>query len=76
MFYELTQNPEVFAKVREEADRVLTDDTEVTYELLNELKFTEAVAKETLRLHPTAPMITRCVRKDITFGGHALKKGV
>ena len=76
VFYELTQHPEIVEKIREEVDRVLTPGVDITYELLNELKYTESVAKETLRIHPTAPMLMRRARKDLEINGHKVKEGV
>ncbi|WP_242203766.1 cytochrome P450 [Aestuariivivens insulae] len=69
LFY-LAQHPEVVAKVREEAYMVyLDDDAPTTFEKLSELKFTNAVVQEVLRLKPTTPQLYFEANEDVEIEG-------
>ena len=62
--YVLMTNEKVLQACRDEIDRVLPNDTELTCEHLNELIVCEAVLQESLRLYPPAPFISRrCIRE-------------
>uniref|UniRef100_A0A1B0DNB9 Uncharacterized protein n=1 Tax=Phlebotomus papatasi TaxID=29031 RepID=A0A1B0DNB9_PHLPP len=73
----MAMHPEIQEKVFEEIRAVVTDPTNVKYEELGDLKYTERVIKETMRLFPTVPAIARVAsapfqlnlnhRVDITF---------
>ncbi|KAK8017682.1 cytochrome P450 4V3 [Apiospora rasikravindrae] len=61
VYWELQQHPEVLAKMRREHDEILGADPTLAKEILlqnhhklNELRYTAAVIKETLRLHTPA----------------------
>jgi len=58
-FQLLADYPHVFAKVREEQDRVRGGDfeTDVTLELMDEMVYTQAVVKEVLRYRPPVIMV-------------------
>ncbi|XP_063621075.1 cytochrome P450 4d8-like isoform X2 [Cydia splendana] len=61
----LARNPEVQEKVFEELNDVLyCSDKAVTASDLPNLKYLEAVIKETLRLYPPVPIIVRSVTSD------------
>lgn len=69
----LLQNPEMYRKAQDEVDRVLGGGA-ITLEHTRELKYIYAVLQETLRLIPTAPIISKIPhphRKDqvTTLGG-------
>ena len=58
-FQHLADHPEIFAKVREEQDRVRGDSTNpMTLELLNDMPYLNAVVKESLRVKPPVIMVT------------------
>jgi cytochrome P450/nitrite reductase/ring-hydroxylating ferredoxin subunit len=76
LFY-LTQHPEVFLKLRAEADSVLAEHSVLpSGELLSALTYTEAVAMETLRIKPVTPTLFLESLEDQTINGLKLKKGV
>lgn len=58
--HELAVNPEIQEKLRSEVDQTLRDSKgEVTYEAMNEMKYLDAVVKETLRMYPVVPITDR-----------------
>ena len=59
MLYVIAQHPEVEAKIIEEVDRVLGDRLEPDWEDLKSFPYMTKVIKETLRLYPPVPYITR-----------------
>lgn len=68
--YELSRNKHVQDKLFREVVNVFgTDkDAPITYRQLNELKYMEAVIKETMRLYPAVPQIGRYIDKDLILG--------
>lgn len=58
-FQHLADHPEVLAKVREEQERVRCGDYEkpITLEMLDEMKYLQAVVKESLRAKPPVTMV-------------------
>jgi len=74
LFYELSLNPEVHAKLQEEVDSVLQGSLP-TAENLSKLKYLSMVVNETLRLHPPVPAIRRVANRDITLHGYTIPKG-
>nr|ARN17942.1 cytochrome P450-19 [Cephus cinctus] len=64
MLHELVLNPDVQQKLREEVDQVTSGaEDEVTYEMLQKMKYMDMVISETLRKHPPVPAIDRvCVK--------------
>ncbi|XP_015591510.1 cytochrome P450 9e2-like [Cephus cinctus] len=64
MLHELVLNPDVQQKLREEVDQVTSGaDDEVTYEMLQKMKYMDMVISETLRKHPPVSFIDRvCVK--------------
>ncbi|KAI6781323.1 Bifunctional cytochrome P450/NADPH--P450 reductase ascE [Emericellopsis cladophorae] len=72
-FYYLLTRPDVFEKAQAEVDDVIGRGP-VTLEHMSKLPYIEAGLRETLRLHPTAPVITFHTRPDLdiektTIGG-------
>ena len=89
-WYLLSQNPEAEAKLHAELDAVLSTgenasvneraNTNVTRRIptiedVPNLKYTEAVFAESMRLYPPAWTIGRMVVEDHDFGGYTVPKG-
>ncbi|RHZ76339.1 hypothetical protein Glove_198g8 [Diversispora epigaea] len=77
--YFLGMNQECQEKAREEAIRILGDEKEniiPNSEQIKELKYINMVIKETLRIHPSAPVASyRKAQKDTRLGEYAIKEG-
>ncbi|CAG9797889.1 unnamed protein product [Chironomus riparius] len=63
----IAKHPEVQEKLNKEIQDVIGDE-ELTFKSLNEFKYLELVIKETLRLYPPAPMISRRFYEEVNFG--------
>ena len=77
-WYLLSQNPAAEAKLHEELHRVLGPDGDrrlPTMDDLPDLKYTEAVFAESMRLYPPAWAIGRNVAVAHDFGGYTAKPG-
>lgn len=76
MIHLLLDLPEIQEKLRQEADAVLGTQRWVeNYADNAKLKFTEAVAFESMRFKPIAPIILHEAANDIELEGIAIKKG-
>ncbi|RHZ56826.1 hypothetical protein Glove_396g54 [Diversispora epigaea] len=77
--YFLGINQECQEKAREEAIRIMGDEKKniiPNSEQIKELKYINMVIKETLRIHPPAPItLFRRAQKDTRLGEYAIKKG-
>jgi cytochrome P450 len=58
-FYELSCHPTVQDKVREEVQQVCKGSPIPSFQQLSQLRYLDAVIKETLRLHPSATFVGR-----------------
>ncbi|KAI3759784.1 hypothetical protein L6452_07841 [Arctium lappa] len=68
---ELLRKPELFKKATEELDRVIGQDRWVKEKDMPDLPYIKAIAKETMRLHPVAPLLTpRRTREDCKVAGY------
>ncbi|KRT84522.1 cytochrome P450 [Oryctes borbonicus] len=69
--YELSKNPQLQQRLFEEIISVIGKDpnTEITSADLQEMKYLEAVVKESLRLHSIVPIIERKISHSIEFNG-------
>ncbi|XVF74311.1 hypothetical protein PTKIN_Ptkin13bG0100300 [Pterospermum kingtungense] len=73
---ELLKKPEIFAKATEELDRVIGRDRWVAEKDIVNLPYIDSIAKETMRLHPVAPMLVpRLAREDCQIAGYDIPKG-
>lgn len=73
---ELLRKPEIFEKATEELDRVIGRDRWVEEKDIVDLPYINAIAKETMRLHPVAPMLVpRFSIEDIKISGYDIPKG-
>ena len=73
-WYLLAQNPEAEARMHEELDRVLAGRTP-TIEDLPQLRYTEMVLAESMRLYPPAWAMGRQATEDIELGPYLLPAG-
>ncbi|KAL0417214.1 UNVERIFIED_CONTAM: Trimethyltridecatetraene synthase [Sesamum latifolium] len=73
---ELLKRPEYFKKATEELDRVIGRNRWVKEKDMPNLPYIDAIMKETMRLHPIAPILTpRLAREDCKVAGYDIKKG-
>ncbi|XP_050381345.1 trimethyltridecatetraene synthase-like [Argentina anserina] len=73
---ELLRKPEIFKKATEELDRVIGRERWVEEKDIANLPFLDAIAKETMRLHPVAPMLVpRESREDCQVAGYDIPQG-
>ncbi len=73
-FYQLAQNPEKEAKLHEELSRALPDERIPTIEDLPELKYTESILAESMRLFPPVWGLGRLTVEDYEVGGYTIPK--
>ncbi|XP_064982034.1 trimethyltridecatetraene synthase-like [Musa acuminata AAA Group] len=73
---ELLKHPEVLEKATEELDRVVGRERWVEEKEVHRLPYVEAIVKETMRMHPVAPMLVpRLSREHTTFDGYDIPAG-
>ncbi|THU67550.1 hypothetical protein C4D60_Mb05t25840 [Musa balbisiana] len=73
---ELLMRPEVLEKATEELDRVVGRGRWVEERDVPRLPYVEAIVKETMRLHPVAPMLVpRLSREHTTVDGYDIPAG-
>ncbi len=73
-FHQILKNPEVHQKMKEEILRVVKGDIP-SYEELNQLPYTQAVFKESMRLSPPFWRISRMSVKDTKIKGYDVPAG-
>lgn len=64
--FTISKFPEVQRKLNEEIDQVIGSG-EVTFQVINELKYLDLVIKETMRLYPPVPIIARRLFEEVEF---------
>ena len=74
MLYALLRNPDVLAKVREEADALLTGDVSAE-QALREMDAMHRAAMETMRMYPVTPLLVRTAANSFEFAGHRIPAG-
>ncbi|KAM5569137.1 cytochrome P450 71A1 [Rosa sericea] len=67
---ELVRNPNVMEKVQQEVRRVVGQKAKVDVDDINQMDYLKCVIKETLRLHPPAPLIPQETIRGVTLGGY------
>lgn len=73
-WYLLAQNPDAETKLWQELDEVLGGRAPQVADMPR-LRFTEMIAKETMRLYPPAYIVGREAIKDCEIGGYAVASG-
>ena len=74
LFYRLSIQPEVGARLYEEANEVLGE-RDPTADDLNRLQYTEQCVQEALRIYPPAYNFTRIAVQDTSIGGYYIPAG-
>lgn len=69
---ELINHPHVMAKARQEIDMVIGKKRIVEESDIAKLPYIQAIVKETLRLHPTGPLIVRECKEDCVVAGYEI----
>ncbi|KAF4390192.1 hypothetical protein G4B88_005110, partial [Cannabis sativa] len=69
---ELMKNPRVMKKAQDEVRKVVGTKGLVDEELINKMKYLKSVIKETLRLHPPAPLLPRICRDNCEINGYQI----
>uniref|UniRef100_H3B7K5 Cholesterol 24-hydroxylase n=1 Tax=Latimeria chalumnae TaxID=7897 RepID=H3B7K5_LATCH len=66
---ELTSQPEITKKMRDEVDEVIGSKQDISFEDLGKLQYLSQVLKESLRLYPPGPGTSRWVPEDAVIEG-------
>jgi cytochrome P450 len=74
IFFILSQNPEIAARMRDEISTV-AGDGEVRLEHTKQLGFVRNVFREAMRLYPPITFIPRVVQRDTELAGQKLERG-
>ncbi|XP_052172919.1 cytochrome P450 93A3-like [Diospyros lotus] len=69
---ELINHPEIMDRARKEVDEVVGRSRVVEESDIAKLPYLQAIVKETLRLHPTGPLIVRESSEDCTIMGYKI----
>nr|KYP69588.1 Cytochrome P450 71A1 [Cajanus cajan] len=68
---ELVKNPSIMNKVQEEVRRVVRNKSKLEANDIDQMDYLKCVVKETLRLHPPAPLLVpRETRSNVKLGGY------
>ncbi|RWS29023.1 cytochrome P450 315a1-like protein [Leptotrombidium deliense] len=73
--YLLAKNPECQQKLYEEVNSVVKNDHIIEEKHLTQMPYVKCIIKETLRMYPIAPFLSRILAKDIILGGYHIPKG-
>ncbi|XP_071733355.1 cytochrome P450 736A117-like [Rutidosis leptorrhynchoides] len=75
-FTELLKNPRVMKKLQEEVRQVAKGKTKITEDDLDKMIYLKAVVKETIRMHPSAPLLApRVCTQDVKVMGYDIEVG-
>ncbi|MEV6486110.1 cytochrome P450 [Streptomyces sp. NPDC051576] len=72
--YELTRNPGIERRLREELESVCGD-RPLRYDDLDRLPYSRRVLQEAIRKYGPAWMVTRTAARDVDLGGHRIPRG-
>ncbi|XP_047329076.1 trimethyltridecatetraene synthase-like [Impatiens glandulifera] len=73
---EMMKNPKTFKKAHEELDRVIGPNRWVKEKDIPNLPYIDAITKETMRMHPVAPMLVpRETLEDCMVAGYDIPRG-
>ncbi|OWM71848.1 hypothetical protein CDL15_Pgr017731 [Punica granatum] len=73
---EMLNKPHILRKAQQELDDVIGKDSIVEESHISKLPYLQAVMKESLRLHPPAPLLVpHCPSEDSLLGGFRVPKG-
>ncbi|CAI8602341.1 unnamed protein product [Vicia faba] len=73
---ELIHNPHVMTKAKEELEQVIGIGNTIDESDITKLPYLQAIVKETLRLHPSAPLLLpRKARIDVKICGYTIPQG-
>ncbi|XP_042012140.1 cytochrome P450 71A8-like [Salvia splendens] len=72
---ELLRHPRVMEKLQSEVRGIVKQNQHIKPDDLENMGYMKAVIKETLRLHPPFPIITRVTRKDVQIKGYDVASG-
>ncbi|XP_047329051.1 flavonoid 3'-monooxygenase CYP75B137-like [Impatiens glandulifera] len=76
MLAEMMNDPQIMKKARQELENVVGANNIVDESHIHKLPYLHAVMKETLRLHPPAPLLVpHCPSESCTIGGYTIFKG-
>ncbi|XP_019645756.1 PREDICTED: cytochrome P450 27C1-like [Branchiostoma belcheri] len=70
--YELSRRPELQDRLHQEVTQVIGQDKVMTWDDLKDLHLLKAVIKESLRMYPVAPAISRVLQEDTVIMGYKL----
>ena len=70
---ELVRNPRVMKKAQEEVRRIVGEKAKVETDDIHQMEYLRCVVKETLRLHPPAPLLSpRETTTSVQIGGYEI----
>jgi cytochrome P450 family 4 len=65
----IAKHPEVQKKLFMEIQEIVGDD-DVSFSIVNELKYLDMVIKETMRIHPPVPIVSRRLHEQVEVDGY------
>ena len=75
-FLEISRNPEVYHKLKEEINAIAPGDGTITAQQVNMMTYLDCVLKESMRLWPVlAQGVPRELSKDIKYNNYVIPKG-
>ncbi|WCJ35037.1 cytochrome P450 family 71 subfamily B polypeptide 2 [Euphorbia peplus] len=69
---ELMKDPRVMKKAQEEVRKIYIENGKLDESVVHELKFLKAILKETMRLHPPAPLLPRLCSDECKINGYII----